>query len=243
MDRKNTHNDSKKFNKHHNGDDNDDDNDDTDVNNSSTNKTTTTSTSSKILIFFLMLIALISISSVVLSVLNFLKIKILNPSLKYFNLSYELDSGLSSPETSNLADCNIRNLNNLTTNFNETIDKSLVAFTKNAGEFLLSKGTWSIVASAPAFRASSHQIRLFNVTDKKVTVVGTTEYCQDSIDAAGVMTRSFLNSTFDLLQPTLFRIEHKIQNTTDYKNIFGTPLAASKEIPEVYTIVSLQQIK
>jgi hypothetical protein len=73
--------------------------------------------------------------------------------------------------------------------------------------FTLSNSSFLVGITAPARGVSSHQIRLFDVTNNVVIVAGTADY--SSVDT----TKSILSVRLNVPTATTFRVDHQCQTT------------------------------
>ena len=98
--------------------------------------------------------------------------------------------------------------------------------------FQIPKGRYFIRGSAPGRGVESHQLRLFNITDNRVEVYGTSEYSPTGL----AQIRSWLQAVIEPKRATTYRFEHRCQTTraTD-----GLGVASSWDGPETYTQVEL----
>jgi hypothetical protein len=114
-----------------------------------------------------------------------------------------------------------------TRTLNTITDSTGLVTSLAANQFTISKGVYMIEASAPAYTANRHKIRLFNVTDNGRALVGTAAFTNS---ADGVTTIS---------TPKTFRIDHYIQ-TANASN--GLGINASNE-DEIFTTVKITKIR
>ena len=107
------------------------------------------------------------------------------------------------------------------------------------GEFTLPAGTYTLDAMAPGYRVDQHKIRLWNVNDSSVPLVGSTSYSDsDAAPNRGYMN-SFLVGQFNITSTKTFSIQHRCA-TQDSASDFGT--ANSFGDSEIYTQVKLIKI-
>ena len=85
---------------------------------------------------------------------------------------------------------------------------SIVSIATN--QFTLSAGSYLIKASAPAYQVGSHQIRLYNVTDTAVAIVGAHAFSGSGID---VQTRSELSGRITITDTKVFELQHSCGST------------------------------
>jgi len=103
-------------------------------------------------------------------------------------------------------------------------------------QITLPAGTYTIEASAPAYRCDNHASRLQNITDATTTLTGTSEVTEQS--GAIVTTRSHILGTFTIAGAKAFEVQHRVQ-TTSAGSGFG---AANGFQAETYTIVKIQKV-
>ena len=85
-------------------------------------------------------------------------------------------------------------------------------------QFTLQAGTYLVKASAPAYKSTSHQIRLYNVTDSSETQAGTCETAHISYLGSN---RSFVTARFTISGAKAFEIQHQCShevNTVGFGN-------------------------
>ncbi len=106
-----------------------------------------------------------------------------------------------------------------------------------SNQFTLQQGVYLIEASAPAFRAGLHRMRLFNITDSKGEKLSSSSFAADSPN--GSETSSLLTHYLLLSTSKTFEIQHQgeITQATD-----GFGRAASFAGPEIYTQVKIMRI-
>jgi hypothetical protein len=123
-----------------------------------------------------------------------------------------------------------------TRTLNTLVDNTGLVTSLSANQFTISKGVYMIEASAPAYTANRHKIRLFNVTDNGRALVGTAAFTNS---ADGVTTRSYLAGEVSISTSKTFRIDHYIQ-TANASN--GLGVNASNE-DEIFTTVKITKIR
>jgi hypothetical protein len=116
---------------------------------------------------------------------------------------YNVDGGDS------VVGINIRQLNTVTVN--------TIGVTLNNNKFTIPSGTYSIVASAPAYAVREHQLRLRNITTNTTTVIGTTSW---SISEYFAGSHSFIDDTFTIEYTSSFELQHYC-NTAKSNNGVG----------------------
>ncbi|GEM_PF-4533473 len=127
---------------------------------------------------------------------------------------------------------NIRGLNK--------IDTNIEGLTLSSNQFILPSGFYRIEASSPSRHANGHKIALFNATDQRYEIIGTnsnspTGYSQSS-------NTSQLIGVLNISQPKIFEIRHYITLAAGPYGLGGESTNIS-EIPEIYTIVFIEQKK
>ena len=121
----------------------------------------------------------------------------------------------------------------VTRTLNKIYPASLPWISLAADQFTLQPGTYLIEASAPACQVSSHQLRLYNITDAAVEAQGTAEYANHDYF---MQTRSSVTAVVTLAVVKTFRLEHRGLITQD-ENGLGN--AASFGSSEIYTQVKI----
>ena len=101
-----------------------------------------------------------------------------------------------------------------------------------SNEFTLIAGQYILEASAPAFVATQHKIRLYNVTNLAVEQVGDLSY---SHPISPSLTRSTVKCTIDIAVDTTYRIEHQVTSA----NALGFGVPAGFGDDEIYTTVKV----
>lgn len=105
-----------------------------------------------------------------------------------------------------------------------------------SNQITLPAGTYTIEASAPAFKVGLHRARLYNVTAAAALVEGSSEK-SDASDST--TTRSVIVGAFTLSEESVLDIRHRCSVTgTDT----GLGVAANMGIAEVYTMVTIEKI-
>ncbi len=102
-----------------------------------------------------------------------------------------------------------------------------------ANQFTLEAGTYRIFASAPAFRSDKHQLRLYNITDGAMELLGTN--CWNEAADTNAATHSFIFGRFTIAAQKTFEIQHQVSvsratNGWGIANGFGD---------QIYTVVEL----
>ncbi len=103
----------------------------------------------------------------------------------------------------------------------------------SSNQFTLQAGTYFVEASAPAYKADRHMIKLYQTSGTPANVVtGTSEYASSSYQ---VQTRSFLFTRFTISGATTYEIQHYAATTqSQYGFGIGTDLST-----EIYTLVKI----
>tara|TARA_B100000378_G_scaffold238480_1_gene205991 strand:+ start:6249 stop:7556 length:1308 start_codon:yes stop_codon:yes gene_type:complete len=110
-------------------------------------------------------------------------------------------------------------------------DDNIVSISSN--QFTLQAGTYLIKASAPAYKASRHQILIWNATDS-TGAVGTSEYCGSG---ESVQSRSFAVARFTIGAAKAFEIRHRVGNSLSQ---YGLGIAANYDLlNSIYTVVEI----
>lgn len=105
--------------------------------------------------------------------------------------------------------------------------------TISANQFTLLIGTYRIDASAPALGVTNHKAWLQNITDGTVTLIGTSEYSDNTLPS---QTRSVIQGRFTIAGTKVFEIQHQCAVT---KATNGLGIKANMTIAEVYTVVEI----
>jgi len=120
-----------------------------------------------------------------------------------------------------------RNLNTMAVNGGGEVSVSSNIFGCSAGKY-------KIEVSAPAYRVSSHQIRLYNITDSQVVEYGSCEYSSKSVQSNSVLT-----TVIDIVSTKSFRVEHRSSSS---RSSYGFGIATGFGGKEVYTTVTITKI-
>ena len=107
--------------------------------------------------------------------------------------------------------------------------------TLSGNQFTLATGTYSISASAPAYRVDNHRLRIHNVTDDVTELRGNAEYSRSSQTTAllqGVVTVTAEAKTY--------RLEHFCEKSRT-KSGLGVAVGAAGE-NEVYAQMKIQKL-
>jgi len=108
---------------------------------------------------------------------------------------------------------------------------SIVSIATN--QFTLSAGSYLIKASAPAYQVGSHQIRLYNVTDTAVAIVGAHAFSSPGIDT---QTRSELSGRITITDTKVFELQHSC-GATRLTN--GLGIGSNLGAPLLYAMVEI----
>ena len=103
--------------------------------------------------------------------------------------------------------------------------------------FTLAPGDYTVDISSPAYRAGSHQMRLYNVTAATVQFTGTVEFNVPQSNRPNV-TRSVAQGVITVGISTTFRVEHMIEKDNGNNMSFGR---AGGFTNEIYTCVNVRQ--
>ena len=101
-----------------------------------------------------------------------------------------------------------------------------------ANQFTLQAGTYRILASAPNYQGGTHQIRLYNVTDGTLELLGASAW---DGNITGAQTKSLLNGRFTIAGAKVFEVQHRVA-ASQAANGHGIGLDWGNNI---YTIVEL----
>ena len=91
---------------------------------------------------------------------------------------------------------------------NTVVSNTIIGASLAANEVTLPAGTYRIFASAPALASDINRVRLVNVTDATVALLGTSEY---NTAAAVVSTSSVISGRFVITSTKAFNLTHYIQ--------------------------------
>lgn len=108
---------------------------------------------------------------------------------------------------------------------------SIVSIATN--QFTLSAGSYLIKASAPAYQVGSHQIRLYNVTDTAVAIVGAHAFSSTGIDT---QTRSELSGRITITDTKVFELQHSCGAT---RVTVGFGIGSNLGAPLLYATVEI----
>ena len=110
-------------------------------------------------------------------------------------------------------------------------DDNIVTLSGN--QFTLQAGTYLIKASAPAYKASRHQILIWNATDS-TGQVGTSEYAGSG---ESVQTRSHAIGRFTIGAAKAFEIRHRVGNSLA---TYGLGVESNYDLlNSIYTVVEI----
>lgn len=107
--------------------------------------------------------------------------------------------------------------------------------TLSDNQFTLVTGTFSISASAPAYRVDNHRLRIHNVSDDVTELRGNAEYSQSSQTTASLQGIITVTSG-----PKTYRLEHFCDKSRS-KSGLGLAVGATGE-NEVYAQVRIQKL-
>lgn len=96
-----------------------------------------------------------------------------------------------------------------------------------SNQLTLAAGTYHVEASAPAFRAGGHQVRLQNITGTATLLWGSVEWNSTSGDVA--QTRSFVRGRFTLAVESVLELQHYI-GASEANNGLGVACNVGTEV-------------
>ncbi len=109
---------------------------------------------------------------------------------------------------------------------------TIVSISNN--QFTLQAGTYLLHAHAPAYKASRHQIIIWNVTDSTVAALGTSEYCNTGVS---VQTRSFATNKVTISSAKVFEVRHRVGGGS---NTYGLGIESNFDtLASIYTVVQI----
>jgi hypothetical protein len=103
-----------------------------------------------------------------------------------------------------------------------------------SNQFTLQAGTYTIEASAPAYRVHFHQIRLYNITDSSVEQYGCAAMAWDNGNG---VTRTFLSDVVTITAAKTFEIQHRCNATVT--DGFGVAQLTDSASVSIYTQVKI----
>ena len=118
---------------------------------------------------------------------------------------------------------------------NTVVSNTITGASLAANQITLPAGIYTVLATAPTYRSDRHRIRLVNVTDALVLLLGTSEYTTSS----EVQTRSIIDGKFTLGASKVLNITHATANA---QVTFGLGVDANDTFAEVYTSVFITKI-
>jgi hypothetical protein len=116
-------------------------------------------------------------------------------------------------------------------------DTTFVTLDQTTHEFTLQPGKYHITTKAVGYSILDHQGRLFNVSTSTVVAYGTNAYSK----AAAGFSYSFVDAVFTISTPSLFRLEHRFQDT-GIGNGLGKVNSFSSS-PNIYSTVTIRKIQ
>ncbi len=119
------------------------------------------------------------------------------------------------------------NQRNITTEVVDTNGQCTVG----SNQFTLDAGTYRLSASAPAYKADRHRLRLYNVTAAAVTAYGPAAYTESTV-SGGV---ALINCRFTIAATTTFRLDHWSGNGV----VSGGGVETSDGTTEIYTHIEI----
>jgi hypothetical protein len=119
---------------------------------------------------------------------------------------------------------------------NTTLTNEISGASISSSVITLPSGTYFIYAHAPTFTGGNHKIKLRNTTDSSDTLIGSTDYINNSVSS---VTRSFLAGRFTISAQKNFELQHRTSVTVT-NNGFGE--SASMSVVEVYADVQIWKV-
>lgn len=117
------------------------------------------------------------------------------------------------------------------------------SITREGNQIILKTGVYQVSATAPAYQVNRHQAHLFNVTNDKVALVGTSEHC-DSTDGTISTIKGLIEVTAESE-----RIEVRHYMYRSYSHGLGISMGGLQwsgtpvDIPSVYTQIHIEKIE
>ena len=102
-----------------------------------------------------------------------------------------------------------------------------------ANRFTLDAGTYRCLISSPAHRSEHHQIRLYNITDAAVELLGVQGWNENAADEA--LTHSFIFGRFTIVGQKTFEVQYQVTQTQAADGLG----VASTWGDQIYTVVEL----
>jgi len=164
-----------------------------------------------------------------------------------FVIYFERPTGIQTNEVAAAATWNTRLFSVLTNPTGSTAVSIAGTVGVPAANFTLAAGTWMMSASAPAYRAGVHKIRLVTSAAPTVNIFsGSSEFSANSANTG--QTRSILNYTWTIPAgaPITYRLQHYTQVTGGGVNgTLGQPTSIpllANQVPETYGTIHLLKL-
>jgi hypothetical protein len=123
-------------------------------------------------------------------------------------------------------------------NLNTILLNSISGASLASNRITLPAGTYFVEASAPAYHADWHRLKLYNYTDSLDIPIGTSEYAVYSTSNM-VQTRAFVKGPFTLAAQKEVELRHRVQTArADY----GFGAASNFAVIEVYSQIEIRKI-
>lgn len=127
-----------------------------------------------------------------------------------------------------------------TRDLNTTVVNTITGASLAANAITLPAGTYRVLASAPAYHADEHLIRLQNTTDASTTAYGTNAFANDTTGGEG-QTRSFIDYVFTIAAEKDFEIQHIVNNTDGNDNALGRQNPGAWSVNDFYTQIRIEK--
>ena len=105
----------------------------------------------------------------------------------------------------------------------------------SSNQFTLPAGTYTIFATAPAYKVNRHQAKLYNVTDGADVLLGTSLHTWNTDNTDNI---SIVNGTFTIPSTKVFELRHR-SNTTVSSNGFG--VSSSNGGSSIFSTVQIKK--
>ena len=119
---------------------------------------------------------------------------------------------------------------------NTVVSNTILGASLATNQITLPAGTYQINANAPTVAGAQHRLRLVNVTDSTVVLLGTSMY---DANAAVVSTRSFVIGVFTLNATKVLNLTHYIAQA---KATDGLGISTSDTFVNVYAMALITRI-
>jgi hypothetical protein len=120
---------------------------------------------------------------------------------------------------------------------NTTVVNNITGCSIASSVITLPAGTYSVFASAPAYRVAAHKIKLRNTTASTDIAIGAS--CFTDASDASVVTHSVLQTRIVLSASTTIELQHRA-GTTKADNGFGQPSTFGDT--EIYSQITIARI-